>query len=70
MSIKGITVPKRENRTLRLKAFTRLICKNYYSGLVQSIPLLSLSGREIFRSFISQSTQAILLQKLGSCICY
>ena len=33
------------------------------------IPLLSLSGKAIFRSLISQSIQAILLEKLGSCIC-
>jgi hypothetical protein len=33
------------------------------------IPLLSLSGEAISRSLISQSIQAILLEKLGCCIC-
>ncbi len=33
------------------------------------IPLLSLSGKAISRSLISQSIQAILLEKLGGCIC-
>jgi hypothetical protein len=33
-------------------------------------PFLSLSRRAISRSFISQSIQAILLQKLGCCICF
>jgi signal transduction histidine kinase len=32
-------------------------------------PLLSLSGKAISRSLISQSIQAILLEKLGGCIC-
>jgi predicted RNase H-like HicB family nuclease len=36
---------------------------------VEIIPLLSLSGKAISRSLISQSIQAILLEKLGGCIC-
>jgi hypothetical protein len=44
------------------------VCPNLYGDCYS--PLLSLSGRAISRSFISQSIQAILLQKLGCCICY
>jgi hypothetical protein len=33
------------------------------------IPLLSLSGKAISRSLINQSIQAIVLEKLGGCIC-
>jgi putative transposase len=46
---------------------------DYYPQLQLSkfvnIPLLSLSGKAISRSLISQSIQAILLEKLGGCIC-
>jgi hypothetical protein len=46
---------------------TKLSSLNKESKLF--IPLLSLSGEAISRSLISQSIQAILLEKLGCCIC-
>jgi hypothetical protein len=54
----------------KLQGGNYTIEQEFGAGGFGIIPLLSLSGRAISRSFISQSIQAILLQKLGCCICY